>query len=208
MKFTIVSTFPAIVAAIFAQTATAYVRPVKDCTNTDEWDVVVVGSGTAGSIVAAELATGRPDKCVLVLEAGKHSGQVWTKPEDYDASKLPESSSAVFENEWTRVHESPETAWNIPGTYDAVLNNNCWGNQCEYGWLGARSRTAKIVGGGSAINGALMQYPNIENWDAYPDGWKFKDMKPFLDEIETKMDATVRQGLINFKLILCNLSQL
>ena len=185
MKFTVVSAFPVLVAAIFAQTATAVVRPVKDCTNTDKWDVVVIGSGTAGSIVAAELATGSPDKCVLVLEAGKNSGQVL---KEHDAEKLPQSQNGFFEKSWTTVHESPETAWNTPGTYDVL---NCWGGECEYAWPDRRALTAKIVGGGSSINGALMQYPNLETWDAYPKGWKFEDMKPYLDKIEEKMGATV-----------------
>lgn len=184
MKFTVVSAFPVLVAAIFAQTATAVVRPVKDCTNTDKWDVVVIGSGTAGSIVAAELATGSPDKCVLVLEAGKNSGQVL---KEHDAEKLPQSQNGFFEKSWTTVHESPETAWNTPGTYDVL---NCWGGECEYGWPDRRALTAKIVGGGSSINGALMQYPNLETWDAYPKGWKFEDMQPYLDKIEEKMGAT------------------
>ena len=54
-----------------AVTIAAATTTPKDCSNTNEWDAVVVGAGLSGSIIASKLATDAPDKCVLVVEGGK-----------------------------------------------------------------------------------------------------------------------------------------
>jgi choline dehydrogenase-like flavoprotein len=164
----------------------------KDCSNTNEWDAVVVGAGLSGSIIASKLATDAPDKCVLVVEGGKESGQII----DAEDASVVKSNNEFFEKGWGAVHTSPETVWNTPGAYD---NGNfvCYGQDCDYVWGKDGTNTpgglvaGKVVGGSGAINGALMQYPPDNNWEPYPDGWKAGDMKKYLDEIHSTMNASV-----------------
>ncbi len=167
----------------------------KQCSDESKWDAIVVGAGMAGSIIASKIATEHPEKCVLVLEGGKHSGQV----EDPISADAVSDSTGNFFDEWENLSNAEnETHVNTPGTYGEKLV--CWDRKCEYLWGeedGNVSRTpeglivGKLVGGSGAINGALMQYPPDYMWNPYPNGWKAEDMKQYLDEIETTMKPTV-----------------
>jgi choline dehydrogenase len=162
---------------------------VKDCSKSDAYDAIVVGAGLSGSIVAAKLATKNPDKCILVIEGGMHSGQV-VSAED---ANVAQSVNGFYEAGLTSVYESPETLFNVPGTYDNLV---CWDYKCDYIWGEDESNTppglvvGRIVGGSGSLNGALMQYPSESLWDPYPAGWKASDMKDYLDEIHNTMNAT------------------
>ncbi len=166
---------------------------VKDCSDATEWDAIVVGAGLAGSIVAAKLAINAPDKCILVAEGGKHSGQVV----DAEHALIVESNSRIFEDGYKTVHKSPETFFNTPGIYDVFV---CWDRKCDYIWGEDDTNTpvglmaGKLVGGSGSLNGALMQYPPETLWDSYPEGWKAGDMKVYLDEIHATMGATVSRS--------------
>jgi choline dehydrogenase-like flavoprotein len=166
------------------------IAATKDCSNAKEWDAIVVGAGLSGSIIAAKLATNAPDKCILVVEGGKHSGQIV----DSENASIVTSHNRIFEDGYKTVQESPETFFNTPGIYDVFV---CWGRDCDYIWGEDGSETpsglmaGKIVGGSGALNGALMQYPPDSLWDNYPEGWKSEDMKKYLDEVHATMGATV-----------------
>jgi len=165
------------------------IAATKDCSNAKEWDAIVVGAGLSGSIIAAKLATNAPDKCILVVEGGKHSGQIV----DAENASIVTSHNRIFEDGYKTVYESPETFFNTPGIYDVFV---CYDQDCDYVWGEDGSETpvglvaGKLVGGSGALNGALMQYPPDSLWDAYPEGWKSEDMKKYLDEIHATMGAT------------------
>ena len=165
----------------------------KDCSGADEWDVIVVGAGLSGSIVAAEIATKAPGKCVLLLEGGKNSGQLVSNAE------TDKSLKSFFETNWTTVHEN-ETLFNTPGAYGSMI---CWDQtSCPYVWDTPKGFVVgKAVGGGGAVNGALMQYPPDWNWDPYPDGWKASDMHEYVEKIHTTMPYTVSQHCSQFNRI-------
>ena len=57
----------------------------------EKFDYVVIGSGSAGGVVAARL-TEDPDVSVLLLEAGP--------PDDDDNIHIPLAFSAVFKTKW------------------------------------------------------------------------------------------------------------
>ena len=164
-----------------------------NCKNPTQWDVIVVGAGLSGSIVAAKLSENEPDKCILVVEGGKESGQIKNTSE----ASIPTSKDRFFEEDWKIVAEN-ETPFNTPGTYDNLVD---YSRNAEYIWGQDGSGTpgglivGKVVGGSGAINGALMQYPPESQWDAYPDGWKAWDMKNYLDEIHNVMNATVSHDI-------------
>ncbi len=170
-----------------------------DCPKDGKWDVIVIGAGLSGSIVSAKLSTYKPDKCVLVVEGGKDNGQIVSKAEGAD---IASSTQNFFENNWETVHEQ-ETMFNTPATYNRYMDE-CWGaedHECEYVWGGKNDPdgmpgswlcVGKIVGGSGSLNGALMQYPPDEQWGPYADyGWTAANMKKYLDEIHSKMEATV-----------------
>lgn len=179
---------------------------VKDCSDATEWDAIVVGAGLAGSIIAAKLATNAPDKCILVAEGGKHSGQVV----DAENALIVESNNRIFEDGYKAVHKHPkhpETFFNTPGIYDVFV---CWDRKCDYIWGEDDTNTpeglmaGKLVGGSGSLNGALMQYPPETLWDSYPEGWKAGDMKVYLDEIHATMGATVswfQRALLNLSFL-------
>jgi choline dehydrogenase-like flavoprotein len=164
-----------------------------NCKNPTQWDAIVVGAGLSGSIVAAKLSENEPDKCILVVEGGKESGQIKNASE----ASIPTSKGRFFEDHWNIVAEN-ETPFNSPATYDYLVD---YSRNAEYIWGGedgsgtpGRLIVGKVVGGSGAINGAMMQYPPESQWDAYPDGWKAWDMKNYLDEIHNVMNATVSHG--------------
>lgn len=186
MKFTVP------IATLLLAAISASARVCDEADPLFQWDAIVVGAGMSGSIIAAKIATKNPEKCVLVLEGGKHSGQV----EDPISADAVSNSNGNFFDEWKNVSSfKNETHVNTPGTYGEKLV--CWDRKCDYLWGEDKSRTppglivGKLVGGSGAINGALMQYPPDYMWDAYPDGWKAEDMKEYLDEIERTMKPTV-----------------
>ncbi|KAI5917755.1 putative alcohol oxidase [Camillea tinctor] len=127
----------------------------------DEVDVIVVGGGTAGSIIAARLADADPQTTILVIEAGPDNYRTPTiiHPALYRANYGPQSNSSL-----TYVSKSEEQ---LDNRSVAVV-------------------TGSILGGGSSVNGAIYaraQQVDYDSWDT--EGWSSKDLLPFLKKFET-----------------------
>ncbi|HEY6567033.1 MAG TPA: FAD-dependent oxidoreductase [Actinomycetota bacterium] len=129
---------------------------------TDGADAIVVGGGTAGSVVAARLV--ESGRRVLVLEAGPDYGSFGTLgwPSDLlDASTIPTS------HDWG-LRSGPEFA----------------GRDLAF-------ERARVIGGCSAHNGCTASWGHRADYDGWAarglEGWRADDLLPFFHEASVRM---------------------
>jgi choline dehydrogenase len=125
-------------------------------------DVVIVGAGSAGCVLAARLSEDR-DREVVLLESGPDYPTLAELPPEIRSGLRP-----VFTHDWGY---RAETA--LDGR---VLDAN----------------RARIVGGCSATNAALAVRGRPSDYDAWAalgcDGWSFADVLPFFCRLEHDLD--------------------
>ena len=125
------------------------------------WDVIVVGSGPAGIIVADRMS--EAGKKTLLLEGGGSSYAITggtASPAWLDGSGL------------SRV--------DVPGLYKSIF--------AEQGDLTCKDHTTAFigcsVGGSSAINAGLFFQPPASDFDDYfVDGWKYQDVNASISRV-------------------------
>jgi len=150
----------------------------------DGYDIVVVGLGLAGSVVASKMARGAPDRKILAIEGGALSdqGTKWLKSR---WSKGPPEFQ-----EWGLQGLS---AYDVPAAYSILP---CWDMKCNYCWQNLPSFQAKAVGGSDVMNGALAMRvpPEMFGWwsthSPYPSSWSYAHLADYFAEIEQRFDVT------------------
>src|SRR3954449_8472779 len=132
-----------------------------------KYDVVIVGGGAAGSVLAGRL-TANEHISVLVLEAG---------PDYPDPTRLPDEIKFGH----TRYAEAIDSQhnWALRGTLTP-----------EQGEIHVAQ--GKVIGGGSSINGQAMQRGFPEDFDSWAalgnDEWAYEKVLPYFRKSERDLD--------------------
>ncbi|MEM7258444.1 MAG: GMC family oxidoreductase N-terminal domain-containing protein [Pseudomonadota bacterium] len=125
-----------------------------------EYDYIIVGSGSAGSVVANRLSAD-PDIRVLVLESGNHDKNFWLKlPVGYFRSIYDPRFSRTFQTEPSQGDGQRGIAW----------------------------PRGHVIGGSSSINGLVFirgQHADFDDWaNAGATNWSYDQVLPYFKELE------------------------
>jgi 5-(hydroxymethyl)furfural/furfural oxidase len=146
----------------------------------EEWrgmahDYIIVGGGSAGSVLANRLSA-RSATQVLLLEAGQDTPHGKVPPEVLDSYP----GTAYFD---------PRFHWTSLRVRTEVVSHN---NPTESPPPLRKYEQARILGGGSSINGQLANRGSPADFDEWvargAKGWGWKDVLPYYKKVERDMD--------------------
>ena len=127
----------------------------------DSYDYIICGAGSAGCVVAAQLAKHRPDASVLLVEAGG-SGD----------------SAGVLDMLWFKIYQDPALFWLFKGKAEPFLN----GQEPPL-------PMGRAVGGGSAVNALIYARGHKADYDGWATQlgdkkWSYENVVKIFREIE------------------------
>ena len=138
-------------------------------------DVIVVGSGFGGSIMAARLA--EQGMRVLILERGLWRGQAASDDPPQPRREFPRGLGLLRDVRSVRIAR--------PGkTRELMLNPRGLFEMHRLG--GVNALTVSGVGGGSLVHVVLVS-PDDDFFDAYPDEITGRDMARYFDRVRSVM---------------------
>ena len=126
----------------------------------DEYDYIVVGGGSAGCVVAGELAND-PGTRVLLLESGPAAEE---HPETLVASGYKEA----FIN-------------------DAVMGERFSVPQAHSAQQRIFAGTGTVMGGSGSVNGMVYTRGSREDYAEWPEGWRWDDIQDEFEAIEKSL---------------------
>jgi 5-(hydroxymethyl)furfural/furfural oxidase len=139
------------------------------------YDTIIVGGGSAGSVLAHRLSAKSANK-VLLCEAGQDTPPGKEPPEIRDSY----SGTAYFD---------PRFHWTeLKVTTQVVSHNNPEQDRPPV----RKYEQARVLGGGSSINGQLANRgapTDYDEWEARGGaGWSWKDVLPYFRKVERDLD--------------------
>lgn len=161
------------------------------------FDIVVIGGGTAGCILAARLSE-RAACRVLLIEAGVDFSASGATPACLLDASAPVMSGYNWDLQAIRRHEAVGQRLAHIGRAAKVLevaSNRLALMQVAPRMLGTSGDTltrmnyplAKTMGGGSAINGAIAMHASASDFDEWAGrgnaGWAWKNMQPYVERL-------------------------
>jgi choline dehydrogenase len=130
----------------------------------EAWDVIVVGAGSAGCVIAARLSED-PSRKVLLLEGGGTDRS--------DLCKVPGMVSII--------HTVPQVKKKYDWGYKTSPRTETLDRKIPY-------MRGKVLGGSSAINGMVFVRGHRSNYDGWAEdgcpGWAFQDVLPHFRKLE------------------------
>jgi 5-(hydroxymethyl)furfural/furfural oxidase len=140
------------------------------------YDSIIVGGGSAGSVMAHRLSARSANK-VLLCEAGQDTPPGYEPPEIRDSY----SGQAYFD---------PRFHWTeLKVTTQIVSHNNPEADRPPL----RKYEQARVLGGGSSINGQMANRgapTDYAEWEARgAEGWNWNDVLPYFKKVERDLDC-------------------
>jgi cellobiose dehydrogenase (acceptor) len=161
------------------------------------WDVIVVGAGTAGIIVADRLSEAG-HSTLLLEQGGKSYGIVggiekpaWLNGTDLSRVDVPGLCEYKPKTQRAEKKEKQQIT-QLPAVLTRPTDSTIFAGKsdliCKPDQVGAFQ--ACTIGGNSAINAGLYFQPPASDWDDYhPEGWHSADVRAAIDRLLKRQPA-------------------